>query len=186
MRADAQTNRAKILAVADEVFGREGAAASTEDVARLAGVGAGTVFRHFPTKLDLLAAVLEGRLQRLAERARELTEADDGVFAFIAEVVAGAPSKLSIADALADADGASGPLGAPGPERAAAELRAAFTELMARAQASGRVRADARADDVFALTIGVSRGAAFLRAGGAMRERMLGLVFDGLAPQPVR
>ncbi len=58
-RADARTNRARILDAADKVFGREGESASTEQVARLAGVGIATVFRHFPTK-DALRIVFDG------------------------------------------------------------------------------------------------------------------------------
>ena len=70
MRADARDNRARILEAADEVFGTGGAAASTEEVAKLAGVGIATVFRHFPTKQDLLRAVLTARLEGLRDRAR--------------------------------------------------------------------------------------------------------------------
>ncbi len=66
-RTDARTNRERILTVAEEVFGRGGDTASTEEVARLAGVGIATVFRHFPTKTALLRAVLIGRLNRLRD-----------------------------------------------------------------------------------------------------------------------
>ncbi|MEV0721086.1 helix-turn-helix domain-containing protein [Asanoa sp. NPDC050611] len=62
MRADAARNRARILAAAEAVFAERGAAASTEDVASRAGVAIGTVFRHFPTKDDLLRAVLKDRI----------------------------------------------------------------------------------------------------------------------------
>ena len=71
-RADARSNRARILDAAEEVFGRGGASASTEDVARLAGVGIGTVFRHFPAKAELLDAVLARRFDRMRERAEAL------------------------------------------------------------------------------------------------------------------
>src|ERR1051326_117868 len=75
-RRDARTNRARILEVADEVFGRGGEAASTEEVARLAGVGIATVFRHFPTKAALLEAVLVARLERLRGEAEALAGAE--------------------------------------------------------------------------------------------------------------
>src|SRR5689334_20580904 len=68
-RRDARTNRARILEVAEDVFGRGGESASTEEVARLAGVGIATVFRHFPTKAALLEAVLLERFGRLREYA---------------------------------------------------------------------------------------------------------------------
>jgi len=77
LRADARDNRARILAAADEVFGASGETASTEDVARLADVGIATVFRHFPTKRDLLHAVFSARLEALRDRARELASAPD-------------------------------------------------------------------------------------------------------------
>jgi len=59
MRADAQRNRTRILAAAEEVFADGGPGASTEEVARRAGVAIGTVFRHFPTKADLLSALMK-------------------------------------------------------------------------------------------------------------------------------
>ena len=80
-RADARANRVRILDVAEEVFGKGGESASTEEVARLAGVGIATVFRHFPTKAALLEAVLARRFDRLREQAEALLDAggnDDG------------------------------------------------------------------------------------------------------------
>ena len=74
MRADARDNRARILTAAEEVFGRS-PGASTDDVAKLADVGIATVFRHFPTKVELLEAVLTLRLERLRDRAVELAGA---------------------------------------------------------------------------------------------------------------
>ncbi|WP_406674290.1 helix-turn-helix domain-containing protein [Nonomuraea sp. N2-4H] len=65
MRADARRNRARILAAAEEVFAERGASASTEEVAARAGVAIGTVFRHFPTKRDLLAAIMKDLRRRL-------------------------------------------------------------------------------------------------------------------------
>ncbi|MCP9976669.1 TetR/AcrR family transcriptional regulator [Actinomadura madurae] len=75
LRADAQRNRAKVLAAAEEVFAVQGTSASTEEVARKAGVGIGTVFRHFPTKESLLEAVLVALLERLAAEAEDLCAA---------------------------------------------------------------------------------------------------------------
>lgn len=85
-RADARRNRDKILAAADVVFAQGGAAASTEEVARRAGVAVGTVFKHFPTKQDLLIALMKQSLQRLAEQASELSRApkpERGLFVFL-------------------------------------------------------------------------------------------------------
>src|SRR2546421_2636581 len=102
-RVDARTNRARILDVAEEVFGKGGESASTEEVARLAGVGIATVFRHFPTKAALLEAVLVRRFDRLREQAETLLEATDpgrAFFDFFGHLVADAATKIAIAEAL--------------------------------------------------------------------------------------
>jgi AcrR family transcriptional regulator len=102
-RADARANRVRILDVAEAVFGEGGESASTEEVARLAGVGIATVFRHFPTKAALLEAVLARRFDRLREQAEALLNAADlgkafpGFFRYL---VADAPAKIGIAEAL--------------------------------------------------------------------------------------
>ncbi|MEU9844544.1 helix-turn-helix domain-containing protein, partial [Actinomadura sp. NPDC048032] len=95
LRADALRNRAKVLAAAEEVFAVQGTSASTEEVARKAGVGIGTVFRHFPTKESLLEAVLVALLKRLAAEARDLRAAADpgaAFFGFFTRVVSQAAS----------------------------------------------------------------------------------------------
>lgn len=188
MRADARDNRARILVAADQVFGAGGPAASTEDVARLAGVGIATVFRHFPTKLDLLTAVLADRLDQLADRAGELAAepAPDPGAAFVrffAEVVDGATTKVTIADALSDA----GPGHDEVPEavaQAGERLRQAFDDLLRRAQDTGDIRADVGAPEVYALMVGTSRAVVRARLPDDVKERMLAVVFDGLRTPP--
>lgn len=183
MRADARDNRQRILDAADEVFGAGGAAASTEDVARLAGVGIATVFRHFPTKQDLLRAVLTARLDGLRDRARELAasaEPGPAFLDFFGEVVDGAGHKLSIAEALVDVGGDTD--GAP--TRAGEEMREAFAELLGRAQEAGTVRPDVAAPEAYALMVGVSRAAAQAPMPRVVRDRMVALALDGLRPRP--
>lgn len=182
MRADARDNRERILAAANEVFGAGGETASTEEVAKRAGVGIATVFRHFPTKQDLLYAVLTERLAALRDRARELsTDADTDTDAgaafrtFFTETVTSAPTKLAIAEALTDA----GPL--PAPPAVGEELRAAFAALLERAQAAGAIRADVGWPEVWALMIGTSR-AEVMGPDPAVRDRAIALIFDGLRP----
>src|ERR1700680_1105959 len=90
LRADAQRNRARLLDVAEVVFASKGIAASTEEIAREAGVGIGTVFRHFPTKEALLEAVFVRRLEQLAAHADALADAYDpgaAFFTFFSHVV---------------------------------------------------------------------------------------------------
>src|SRR5689334_6744231 len=89
LRADARRNRARVLEAAGAVFAAEGVGAPTEAVAKRAGVGIGTVFRHFPTKEALLAAVLVERMRGLAEHARAAVAEDDAgaaLFGFLEHV----------------------------------------------------------------------------------------------------
>lgn len=177
MRADARDNRERILAAANEVFGTGGETASTDDVAKLAGVGIATVFRHFPTKQDLLHAVLTARLAALRDRARELSADPDPGAAFrtfFTECVTTAPTKLAIAAALLDA----GPI-EDGSLGVGDEVRKAFAALLARAQHAGVIRSDIDWPEVWALMIGASR-AETTAIDPAVRDRAIALIFDGL------
>lgn len=183
LRVDAQTNRGRILDQAETVFGQGGESASTEEVARRAGVGIATVFRHFPTKAALLEAVLVRRFDRLRERAEALLDADDSGAAFLAlfgELVADAATKIAIGEALLEAGGES-----DGPAvHASNGLRQAVGRLLHRAQRAGAVRADVELPEVYALLVGTSRAAAYAHLDAEVKERMLAIVFDGLAPKP--
>lgn len=181
-RTDARTNRERILTVAEDVFGAGGDSASTEEVARLAGVGIATVFRHFPTKTALLRAVMIIRLDRLYAQAQALLDAEDAgaaFFGFFATVVADAAGKLAIANALVDAGGDND----PEVNAAARRMHDAVTALLTRAQEAGAVRADAAQPEVYALLVGTSRAAAYARLDTTVRDKALAIVFDGLRPQ---
>jgi AcrR family transcriptional regulator len=184
-RADARTNRVRVLDAAEQVFGRGGESASTEEVARLAGVGIATVFRHFPTKAALLEAVLLRRFERLRDQAEGLVSAVDpgrAFFDFFAHMVADAAGKIAIAEALADAGGDD-----PGSVlRASGELERAIGALLGRAQEAGAVRKDVGLPEVYALLIGASRAAALAHLDEDVRARAVAIVFDGLAGQPRR
>src|SRR5437764_4146640 len=77
LRADARRNREAVIVAAKKLFADQGLDAQMPDVARIAKVGVGTVYRHFPTKDDLIAAIVSERFERLAEKAREGVEAED-------------------------------------------------------------------------------------------------------------
>lgn len=184
-RADARTNRARILEVADDVFGRGGDTASTDEVARRAGVGIATVFRHFPTKAALLEAVLVTRLDRMRDRAVALAGADDpgeAFYSFFRTLVDDAATKIAISEALAGTGTVTRGDGGPA-EEAAHRLRRAFGELLTRAQRAGQVRDDIELPEVYALLIGASRAAAHAGLDGEVRTRSLIILFDGLAPK---
>jgi AcrR family transcriptional regulator len=182
-RADARTNRIRVLDAAEQVFGRGGESASTEEVARLAGVGIATVFRNFPTKAALLEAVLIRRFERLRDQAQGLVGAADpgrAFFDFFAHMVADASGKIAIAEALADAGG-----DAPGrAERASDELERAVGVLLERAQEAGAVRKDIGLPEVYALLIGSSRAGALGHLDETVQARALAIVFDGLSGAP--
>jgi AcrR family transcriptional regulator len=178
-RVDARTNRGRILDVAEEVFGTGGESASTEEVARRAGVGIATVFRHFPTKAALLEAVLVRRYDRLRERAAALVDAADpgaAFFDFFGQLVADAASKIAIGEALLDAGGDRDGEAAQASNR----LRQAVGTLLRRAQHAHAVRPDVELPEVYALLVGVSRAAALAHLDTEVRDRMLAVVFDGL------
>ncbi|MDT7799633.1 MAG: hypothetical protein QOI78_3066 [Actinomycetota bacterium] len=172
MRADAQRNRERILEAAETVFAEQGASASTEDVAELAGVAIGTVFRHFPTKKELLRAIMKNLMVRLVARAT--TEAD--LFAFFDYFVAEASSKKTVIELLADAGLAVD------VADSVQQFGEAVAELLDAARKAGAVRPEVQVDEVLALLTATSQGA--LRAGwdADLRRRTLGIVYTGLRP----
>lgn len=179
MRADARRNRERVLAAAREAFATEGPSVGLDDIARRAGVGAGTVHRHFPTKDELFKAVIADRLAELAGTARSLTDADDpggAFFGFFERLADQARANLALSAAL------SGPVEVDDPAFAAgADLQAALAVLLERAQRAGAVRADVGAADLHGIIAGaitMEQRLAQRPAGG------LGLkvVMDGLRP----
>ena len=176
LRADAQRNRARILDAAETVFAELGAGASTEEVARRAGVAIGTVFRHFPTKNDLLTAIMKRLLARLVAEAGELG-GPDGLFRFFERLVAQAAGKRSVVELLARA-GVDVRL----PE-AVRHLEQAVGALLAQAQAAGRVRPEVQLPEVMALLISLCQGALHGGWDAPLRERTLAVVFTGLRPR---
>jgi AcrR family transcriptional regulator len=180
LRADARRNRARVLEAAEEVFAAEGVGAPTEAVARRAGVGIGTVFRHFPTKEALLEAVLVERLRALVEHARAAADdADAGgaLFGFLEHVVAQSASKNAYADALAGAGvDVSSVFG-----EVRDELFAAVDSLVLRARAAGALRPDVGPVEVIAVVVGASHAARW--APEPARPLTVGVVLDGLRPK---
>ncbi len=153
LRADARRNRARVLAVAAEVFAAEGLSVPVHEIARRAGVGTGTVSRHFPTKEELFAAILLDRMQQLSQRADELAASQApgaAFFAFFALVAREGAANRGLAEALA---GAGYDLEAAG-ERAGFDVSGRLHAMLARAQQAGDVRPDVGYLDVKALLAG--------------------------------
>ncbi|MFG3682945.1 TetR/AcrR family transcriptional regulator [Micromonospora chalcea] len=168
LRADAQRNRARILDAAEAVFAEFGARASTEEVARRAGVAIGTVFRHFPTKEDLLAALMKRLLAQLVEEAgrRDL-------FGFFRHTVAQAAAKKTAVELLA---GSGVEIRLPD---AVGHLEEAVGSLLAQAQAAGTVADSVRLPEVMALLASMCQGALHGGWDEHLQTRTLAVVFAG-------
>jgi AcrR family transcriptional regulator len=139
MRSDARANRDRVLVAAEEVFGESGNAGSTEEVARRAGVGIGTVFRHFPTKRALVEATIVRHLTMLADTARSRAEGGEAGAAFretFREMVSGAPAKLALVALLEENADSTG--SAEGVEAAATTVRDAVEQLLSVATRPGK------------------------------------------------
>lgn len=153
LRADARRNRARILEVAFEAFAAEGLSVPVQEIARRAGVGTGTVSRHFPTKEALFEAVLLDRAGLLAEQAAELARsADPGAafFEFFSLVITAGATNQGLAEALA---GSGYDLEAIGG-RADTDIMGGLRDLLGKAQRAGAVRGDVDVADVKALISG--------------------------------
>ncbi|WP_433357368.1 TetR/AcrR family transcriptional regulator [Microtetraspora malaysiensis] len=179
MRADAQRNRARILAAAEEVFADGGPHASTEEVARRAGVAVGTVFRHFPTKADLLQALMKRLLQQVTDDAADLIAHGDpatALFDFFARLVERTAANRTVVILLA-AEGMEVPITGP-----IGSLGDAVGELLARGQDIGAIRPEIRLDETMALLTSACQGA--LQGGWDhdLRRRTLDIMFAGLRP----
>jgi len=178
MRADAAANRDRILAAAEAVFSEAGEAGSTDDIARRASVGIGTVFRHFPTKQDLLEATLVHHFEGLTVQARALADGDPaaGLRELIEAMVGTGATKILLIGLLRDSDGTL----PDAAVRAARQTRRAVGALLRRAQAAGAVRADVSVDEVYLLIRGLALGAA-RPTKTATRRKALDIVLAGLA-----
>ncbi len=176
-RTDAARNRTAILEAAEAVLAEDGAALSTEEVARRASVGIGTVFRHFPTKAELLRAVVAHRLEALAAEAQAIGDdaEADALFRFFEHVVAQAAKKQTLVHALSAIDVDASAL----LDEAGAAFRDAVAALVARGQKRKLIRRDIDAAAVLELLLAVAHVAE--RRGESGRAAVQ-VVLDGLRP----
>lgn len=154
-RADAQRNRDRILEVARDAFARYGADASLDDIAKQAGVGPGTLYRHFPTREELLQAVYRSGLENLAAAERELAQAMppiEALRAWLLLFVDGVATKQLIAPAV------NALVGDPKKvfESSYAKVNEALRTLVRRAVKSGDIRKDLDPIDLLRALVGVS------------------------------
>ena len=176
LRADARRNRDQVLRAAREAFAASGYGVPLDEIAERAGVGPGTVYRHFPTKEALFEAVIEARLKDLVTDARHRSQQDDpgaAFFGFLARLREEALAKRDMPDALA----------VPGGLRD--DLLDAFDLLLRRAQDAGAVRPGVRTTDLIRLLKGAFASINDTSAGPpdqAAKDLVFTVLSDGLRP----
>jgi AcrR family transcriptional regulator len=182
LRADARRNRERILESAIAVFAESGAEAQIDDVARLAGVGVGTVYRHFPTKEALMTELVRQKFQSLGARAREALELPGEPFEVLADLMRRNAEALQrdivMQQTLAGFDEQIWAHAAAEQE----ELIRLTAELVDRARSAGTIRADVTANDIAMLMCGVCSTMGRTPLGFDWR-RHLELIVDMLRPR---
>ena len=186
-RADARRNRDRLIAAAINQFAEHGKGATVVGIAKAAGVGVGTLYRHFPTREQLVIAAYGVELDRVCEAAPALLAEHDPADAlrlWMDRFMDYLTSKFGIADAVRDAVAA----GAPDP-RSRERLNVAMRLLFDAASRAGVTRPDLDIEDVGMTLVGIAM-AADAPELAAQRSRMIDLVFDGLVvrgrPMPTR
>jgi AcrR family transcriptional regulator len=179
MRADARRSHAKLLEAATAAFAEHGADAPLDDIARRAGVGIGTLYRHFPTRTDLQAAVYRSQVLAVCEAANELVSTvppEQAFFGWVRAMAGYLTTKRGLSRALIEAVGKDSEL----ISGCWVAMRDSTDRLLAHAQRAGVLRADICAQDVLRLVHGITIAT---EQTPADTDRLLALVLDGLRPQ---
>src|SRR5277367_246549 len=179
-RADAQRNRERILEVAMEAFARHGANTSLDEIAKQVGVGPGTLYRHFPTREELLQAVYRAELEKLAAAEQKLSRTmapTEALRAWLLLFVDAIATKQLIAPAL------NALLGDPKKvfEASYAKMHDAIRTLVKRAVESGQIRSDLDSMDLLRALIGVSNVAS-AHDWQASARRLVDILIIGSRP----
>lgn len=183
LRADAARNRERLIAAATAAFGELGLEAGVAEIARRAGVGSATLFRNFPTKDDLINAVIEQRLlevERLAERALTIDDAGLAFEALMFDVADMQAADLGFFEAMH-----TRVLDDPELSRMKTRMIEKAATLLRRAQKAGAIRADIEPEDLRFLLMSVVRKDPEIDAPDAHR-RYLRIILDGMKPQASR
>jgi AcrR family transcriptional regulator len=177
-RADARANHDKLVAAARALFTEKGTSAPLEEVAERAGVGIGTLYRHFPTRQALLEAVYVDEFEAMARAATELEELPpwDALSQWLHQYVGFAATKRALNEALMETDPNSNVL-----LTCRTAIAGAGTTLVERAQHAGVVRNDTNFMDIVRMVGGI---AMVPTEDPEQKERLLELALDGLRYQP--
>ncbi len=181
MRADARRNRDRLVEVATGAFATDGLAVSLDEIARRAGVGPGTLYRHFPTKEALIEAVVHHRLIDLVDHARSLRSSSDpggALIQFMDRLVVEAAPKRDLVDALTNAGVEVG----EAVTAAAASLHAEIGRLLRRAQRHGTIRNDISTSELVALISGILIAIQPRPDRHPNPHKIIAIVRDGLRP----
>jgi AcrR family transcriptional regulator len=180
LRADARQNYARLLAAASDAFGERGADAPLEDIARRAGVGIGTLYRHFPTRLDLQAAAFRNQVTVLCGEALEMLDRAEPERAFFTwmQIMAGYfITKRGLSKALMNALGRDSEV----METCWTRMRDTTERTLTLAQQAGLIRPDVSAVDVMRLAHGA---VASTEHDPDQAPRLLAIMVDGLRTAP--
>lgn len=179
-RSDACRNRECLVQAASEAFAAHGVEASLEKIAKSAGVGVGTLYRHFPRRIDLVEAVYREDVDELVAQAGvlvESTEPWDGLVGWLEAFVRYAQAKRTFLTELHEAFEKSPDLAVQSREK----IAAAAGSVLRRAQAAGVARADVSQDDLMQLVGGMCMAR---NATLEQNQRLLTFVLDGIRAQP--
>jgi AcrR family transcriptional regulator len=183
MRADALRNYQKLLAAAAEAFAEHGADdVSLEQIAKRAGVGIGTLYRHFPTRQALLEAVYRDQVEALRARAEELIATKppaEALATWLRDLVDFGKTKRKLTTALLTTHNKDSELMSSG----SAMVRGAAADVLRHAQQAGVVRADANPADLMRLVHAISMTTEWAGGDSEQTDRILALVLDGLKNQ---
>jgi AcrR family transcriptional regulator len=186
MRADARRNFEKLLSAAATAFAEHGADdVSLEEIARRAGVGIGTLYRHFPTRQALLEAVYRDQVEALRARADELLAAvppGEALALWLRDLLEFGRTKRMLTRALLTTLNKDSEL----MSSCKTMMRGAATDILTRAQQAGAARADANAADLMRLVHAISLTTDWAPDDHEQADRLLALVLDGLRSQPAR
>ena len=178
MRSDARRNRVRLVASARELLASEGVDVSVEEITRHAGLGMGTLYRHFATKEELVDAVLEDAFADIVRLAEEGAADEDGwagFTGFLERALAGHAANRGLKDVIAAGHGRER------AEAMRASLRPLLARMIERAQAQGTLRSDFTVEDV--PLVFWSGGRVIERTASVAPDhwrRVLGLLLDGL------
>jgi AcrR family transcriptional regulator len=180
-RADAQLNVERLITAARDAFAEHGPTAPLDDIARAAGVGAGTLYRHFPTRLALFEAVYRDNVERLCAEGERLAATEppaEALVDWLNGFVAVISQKRGLATALTD-EGRASELFA----ECHAMINATGRTLLDRAKAARAIRDDVALGDLLKMAKAFAHAAETSPEGAALAERLLVLALDGLRPR---